>query len=220
MSGISSSSEGSWRAFGLAHQRQLGPAARAHQRHLLRRADAGHHVLALGVDQELAVEQVFAGAGVAREGHAGGAAVAQVAEHHGLHVDRRAPGLRDVVELAVDLGALVVPALEHRHHGAPELLPGVGGEVAPDARADQALEALHQLLQVGGVELGVELHALLFLDHVDDHLEGVVLFLGHGLEAHHHVAVHLHEAAVESQAKRSLPALRARPARPRRSGPG
>jgi hypothetical protein len=126
----------------------------------------------------------------------GGAGVAQVAKDHGLHIDGRAPALRNVVELAVDLGAVVVPAFEHRHHGAPELFPGVGRELAADARADQRLEAGHQLLQIGRVELGVELDALLGLEHVDDHLKGIVVFLAHGLQAHHHVAVHLHEAAV------------------------
>jgi hypothetical protein len=78
----------------------------------LRRADAGHHVLALGVDQELAVEAVLAGGGVAGEGHAGGAVLAHVAEDHGLDVDRRAPALGDVVQLAVGDGALVHPGAE------------------------------------------------------------------------------------------------------------
>ena len=36
----------------------------------LRRANAGHHVFALGVDEELAVELVLAGGGIAGEGHA------------------------------------------------------------------------------------------------------------------------------------------------------
>ena len=75
----------------LADQRQLRPALRPQPGDLLRGANPGDHVFALGVDEELAVEQVFTRAGVAREGHAGGAAVAEVAEHHGLHVDRRAP---------------------------------------------------------------------------------------------------------------------------------
>ena len=39
----------------------------------LRRADARHHVFALGVDQEFAIEQLFAGGRIAGEGDAGGA---------------------------------------------------------------------------------------------------------------------------------------------------
>ena len=42
----------------------------------------GDHVLALGVDQVLAVELVLAGRGIAGEGDAGGRILAHVAEHH------------------------------------------------------------------------------------------------------------------------------------------
>ena len=48
----------------------------------VRGADAGHDVLALRVLQELAVELLGAGRGVAGEAHAGGRGVAHVAEHH------------------------------------------------------------------------------------------------------------------------------------------
>ena len=89
---------------------------------VLRRADAGHHVLALRVDEELAVELVLAGRGIAGEGDAGGGGLAHVAEHHGLHVDRRAPARRDGVQLAVLDGAGVHPGAEHGADGAPELL--------------------------------------------------------------------------------------------------
>ena len=89
---------------------------------LLRRADAGDHVLALGVDQELAVEPLLAGRGIAREGDAGRRGLAHVAEHHGLHVDRGAPAFRDVVQAAIGDGALVHPRAEHRADRAPQLL--------------------------------------------------------------------------------------------------
>ena len=59
-----------------------------HLLHRLRGANAGNHVLALGIDQVLAVHDVFAGARVAREADAGGAVGAHVAEHHGHHIDR------------------------------------------------------------------------------------------------------------------------------------
>jgi hypothetical protein len=59
---------------------------------VLRRADAGDDVLALRVDQELAVERLLAGRGVAGEGDAGRRGVAHIAEHHRLHVDGGAPG--------------------------------------------------------------------------------------------------------------------------------
>ena len=89
---------------------------------LLRRADAGDHVLALGVDQELAVEPLLAGRRIAREGDAGRRGLAHVAEHHGLDVDRGAPAFRDVVQPAIGDGALVHPRAEHRADRAPQLL--------------------------------------------------------------------------------------------------
>ncbi len=76
---------------------------------VLRRADAGDDVLALRVDQELAVQLALAGRGVAGEGNAGGRGLAHVAEHHRLHVDGGAPGFRDVVQLAVGHRARVHP---------------------------------------------------------------------------------------------------------------
>ena len=62
---------------------------------VLRRADAGDDVLALRIDQELAVERLLAGRGIAGEGDAGGRGLAHIAEHHGLHVDGGAPALRE-----------------------------------------------------------------------------------------------------------------------------
>ena len=89
---------------------------------LLRRADAGDHVLALRIDQELAVEPLLAGRGIAGEGDAGRRGLAHIAEHHGLHIDRGAPAFRDVVQAPIGDGALVHPGAEHRADRAPQLL--------------------------------------------------------------------------------------------------
>ena len=98
----------------------------------LRGADAGDHVFALGIDQILTVEVVFAGGRVAGEGHAGGAVVAHVAEDHRLDIDGGAPVGGDVVELAVGDGALVHPGTEDRPDGAPQLLLGIFGKRLPE----------------------------------------------------------------------------------------
>ena len=116
-----------------------------------RRADAGDHVLALGIDQELAVEVVLAGGRVAREAHAGARLVAVVAEDHGLHVDRRAPGVGDVVQLAVGDGAVVLPGAEHRDDGAPELLARVFGEVLPTLSCSASLNSATSSLSSSAV---------------------------------------------------------------------
>ena len=76
---------------------------------VLRRADARHHVLALRVDQEFAVQLALAGRGIARERNAGRRGLAHIAEHHRLHVDRGAPGFRDVVQPAIGHRARVHP---------------------------------------------------------------------------------------------------------------
>ena len=174
----------------------LGPALRTLDGDLLRGADAGHDVLALSVDQVFAVEDVLTRCGVAREGHAGCGVVAHVAEYHGLHRYGGTPLGGDVVELAVEDGALVHPRAEHGADGAPELIPRVGREVLAGLLLHGLLEALDQLLQVVGGQVGVVLHAALVLQCVDDLLERVVILLRYGLHAEHHVTVHLHEAAV------------------------
>ena len=92
-----------------------------------RRADAGDDVFALRVHQVLAEEDVLAGGGIAREADAGAGVLAQVAEDHGLHVDRCAQPVVDVVDAAIGLGAIVLPAPED----------GVAG-LRPADRADPA----------------------------------------------------------------------------------
>ena len=89
------------------------------------RPDAGHHVLALGVRQVLAVELLGARRGVPGEADARCRGVAHVAEHHGLDVHGRAEVARDVVQPAVGDGAGIVPGAEHRVAGHGELLPDV-----------------------------------------------------------------------------------------------
>ncbi len=183
----------------LADLEELGVGGREHVgelAHGTRRAHAGHYVFTLRVHQELAVEHVLAGGGVAREGHPGARLVAGVAVHHGLHVDRRAPAVRDVVEAAVGHGAVVVPAAEHGRDRAPELLPRVVREVVAGALLHRHLELDDQVFEVVGVELRVELDALGLFGGFEDLLEGVALVFVLGLAAQHDVAVHAHKAPV------------------------
>ena len=105
----------------LADLEELVVALRHHVlqlEHGLRGADAGDDVLALGVDEELAVELIHAVGGIAGEGDAGAGALAGVAEHHGLDVDGGAPFGGDVVLAAVDDRAVVHPGGEDGAGGA------------------------------------------------------------------------------------------------------
>ena len=156
----------------------------------VRGADAGHHVFALRVLQELAVEFLFAGGRVAREAHAGGRSLAHVAEDHGLHVDGGAQVVGNLVHLAIVLGAVVKPGPEHGIAGALELFHGFLREGLTGLLLHQLLIAHDDLLQVFRSQIGVELGLGLFLLAVEDFVEIVLA------DFEHYVAVHLNEAAV------------------------
>ena len=86
----------------LADPLELGVDGRHVGRHLgdLRRGpDAGHDVLALGVREVLAEEDVFAGVRVAGERDAGPGVVAHVAEDHRHDVDGRTEVVGDLLTL-------------------------------------------------------------------------------------------------------------------------
>ena len=153
-------------------------------------ADAGHDVLALGVDEAVAVEDVLAGVGVAGKADARAGVVALVAEDHLDDVDRRALEVGDLLDAAVGDRLVGLPGVEDRVDGAPELLDGILWEGLALLGLVEGLELLAELLEIVGLELGVVLEAELLL-HVREHLL-------HGLlgESHGGGGVHLDEAAV------------------------
>ena len=147
-------------------------------------AHAGDDVLALGVDEEVAAGLRRAGDLVAAERDARPAAVALVAEHHLLDVDRGAPVVGDAVDAPVGRPR-ARRSRSRTRRGSP----------ARAARAGRwgtrrALEAARELLQRLDVELGVVLDAAVGLDALDLVLEALAL------DAAHDVAEHLHEAPV------------------------
>ena len=77
------------------------------------RADAGHDVFALGVDEKLAVELVLSRGGVASKGHTRAGIIAHVAEYHRLHVHRGPEQSCDIFYLAILHGSRLHPASEH-----------------------------------------------------------------------------------------------------------
>ncbi len=172
----------------LLHRREGAVAAGLVDR--LRGASAGHHVLPLGIDQELAEEDILAGGGIAGKGDAGGAVFAHVAENHRLDIDRGPPVGGDVVELAVGDGAGVHPGTENSTDRPPELLLGILREVTAKLFLDLVLEQADQLLEVVGGEIGVALHAALLLHLFEEVLENVAV------EVEHDVGIHLDEAPI------------------------
>jgi hypothetical protein len=142
---------------------QIATNSCVHARHLalelgdrLGVADAGDDVLALGVHQVVAEEDVLAGVGVAGERDAGARADAHVAEHDRLDVDGGAEVVADAGGVAVVDGALAEPAVEHGAGRELELLEGILREGLAGERVEQALEALRDAAPGVGVELDVE----------------------------------------------------------------
>ena len=150
----------------------------------------GHHVLALGVDQELAVKLVGAGRRVAGEDDAGRAFLAHIAEHHGLDGDGGAPIVGNVVQAAIGYCSRVLPGAEHGGDGAPELSVDVLRKGRAEVVLDQRLEASNQLRPILGAEFGVVFEAFETFIVLQDLLEQLVV------EAEHHVGIHLDEAAI------------------------
>ena len=151
---------------------------------------AGNDVFALRVHEELAHQLLFARCRVTRERNARTGGVAHVAERHHLHVDSRAPAVRDVVLHAVVVRAGVVPGAEHRFDRAEELFLRVGREVRADLLFIFGFELVRQLFQVVRRQLDVLRDALLFLHLVDELFK--VLFA----DFHNDVGVHLDKTAV------------------------
>ena len=174
-----------------------------HFLHRLRRADAGHHVLALGVDQVFAVHDVLAGSRVAGEADAGGAVAAHVAEHHGADVDRRTVGhvRGDMKFTPVVDGAFAQPGVEHRPDGDLQLFIDVGGEGVAGFMTHHLQEDLADFPEMVGGQADVGLHAFAFLQL----LEGFVEFLI--VNTQRHLAEQLDEAAVGVIAKALVASL-------------
>ena len=171
----------------------------------LRRAYAGDHVFALGVDQVFAVDAPGARGGIARERDARARRAAHVAKDHGLHVDGRTPVPGDVVHPAVHIGARVVPGTEDGLDRFQQLRGRLLREILVLRLSIDVLEALHELLHIVHIQVDVVLDALLLLDFVDDLLKPGFRDL------HDHIGEHLDEAPVRVVGKARILRLLCQP---------
>src|SRR5262249_3609126 len=112
---------------------------------LLGRTDAGDHVFALRVLEELAVEDFFAGRDVARERHARARIFAHIAEDHRLYVDRGPKVVGDFVDAAVIARAPPVPRSEDRLDRQFKLLARVGRKFLAGLLLDDRFVIFDQL---------------------------------------------------------------------------
>ena len=157
---------------------------------VLRGANPRHHIFALRIDQELAIQLFFAGRRIAGKGHACRRGFAQIAEHHRLHIDSRAPRGRNGVQFAIFDRALVHPRAEHRADGAPQLLFGILRERLAALARHQILVGCDDQLPFIGFQIGVELIGLAVLVLFQNVFEMMVV------DVQHDIGEHLDETAV------------------------
>ena len=153
-------------------------------------ADASHDILALGVDQEVAVLADGSGGRVAGEAHAGTRVVVAVAEHHGLDVDGGAEVVGDALTDPVGDGPVTVPRGEHGFDGPAQLVVGILGERLAGVALDDLLIGLDQVAQQLDRDACVRSRAGQLLGCIEQRVE---LLAGH---AHDDAAVHGDESAV------------------------
>ncbi len=164
-------------------------------------ADTRHNVLALGIDEPLAIEFVLACGGVAAEGDAGGAGLAHIAEYHRLYGHCGAPVIGNTLDVAVCDGALAVPGFEHGADAAPQLGACIIGELLAQNLKHPFLEGVAEGDEVLFRELCVKLVSLgsLYVGHhsIQLHADALAVF---GLDAlgllHDDVGVHHNQTAV------------------------
>ena len=155
-----------------------------------RRAHAGYDVFALRVHQVFTEENLLAGGGIAGEAYARAGVLAEIAENHGLHVDRGAQPVIDVIDAAIGLGAFVLPAPENGVTRGRELFERLLRKVLAGFLLHQLLVLGDDVLQRLGLKLVIELHFFAQLDGVKDVFK---LLLRH---IENYVAEHLDQAAI------------------------
>ena len=162
-------------------------------RHLggrLRRANAGHHVLTLRVDQKLAVKFVLAGRRIAGKRHPRTRVFAHVTEDHRLHVHGRAQEARDAFDLAIADGPFLHPTLKDRLDGQLQLTQRVLGKGFSVVLPVDFFVGFAQFDHAFGRHVGVELGLVLDLDLVECRFEIMMV------DAHHHVAIHVDQPTI------------------------
>ena len=165
-------------------------------------ADAGDDVLALSVDEVVAIELVRTVGCITSESNARRGGVALVAEHHALNVDGSAEVVGNLVLLTVEGRTRVVPRTEHGFDCKAQLLDRILRErndavddelgilFRIDALGENALERCNEFCEIICIKVGVLLYALCLLGGGDGLLELVTI------NAHDDVAEHLDETTI------------------------
>ncbi len=174
----------------------------------LGRANPRHNIFTLGIDEIFPIKHVVTGGGISGKTHTRSAIIPEVAEHHGLYVDRRSHVVGNVVEFPVGYGSRVVPGIEDRVDGSPELFHGVQRKVQVLVGQDERFITTDQLLEYFRRQLVVVLRAMRYLDLLQDLIERVRLILVQRLQAKDHIPIHGHETAIAVIGKTIIIGLR------------
>ena len=153
--------------------------------------DTCNHVLALCVNQVLAVDSLCTGGWVTCKRNTCTGGLALISEYHGLNINSSTPVAGDIVHTAVYDGTWVVPGTEHSLNSAHQLLGRILREIlAVHSFLVNSLEFCCQLFQIISSQICIKMYALCFFHLVDDFLEvGLWNF-------HNNVRIHLDESAV------------------------
>ncbi len=111
-------------------------------------SDAGHHVLALGAREVVAIDDLLARARVTGEADTGAGLLAEVAEHHHLDVRRCSQIVRYRVDPAIFDGPFRVPRQEDRGDRSFHLAQRVLGQLTGALLLDDVAESSRSRLQV------------------------------------------------------------------------
>ena len=163
------------------------------------RADAGHNVLALRVDQEVAVEGLLASRRVAREANAGAGVLARIAEHHLHHADSSAQQTGDLFHPAIGDRLFRHPRLEHRADGVPKLFLRIFGKIPAGLAAEVLFIFAHQLLPGLRRHLCIVLNLQAFLHGTKFGFELILC------QPDDDGRIHLHEATISVIGKAFVP---------------
>ncbi len=162
--------------------------------------DSCDHVLALRVDQVVAVGAGLSRGRIPRERDTRAAVVAEIAEHHRADVDRGAEVVRDALASPIESRALGVPRVEHGADGPVELVARMLGELLTGVLVDELLERVDQSFEVALLELDIGVHALGLLGAVERGREHL------SVDVEHRLAEHLQQPAIAVPGESGAPA--------------
>ena len=157
--------------------------------------DTRHHVLALSVHQEIAINTRFTGGRIPGEGHTGTRIVTHISENHGADVHRSPQRVRNPFAATVNRSPLRIPRTEDCLHCHIHLGTRILREITAGLFFNNLLELCRQILQVFGRQIHVSAGANFFFHGIQGISKQVAIDTQNGLTKH------LHQAAIRVPSK-------------------